>query len=47
MLLRQFSGLVQEKGIDVPGHMSVELGALIDSDIERSFNERVTDKVQP
>ena len=47
MLLRQFSGLVQEKGIDVPGHMSVELGALIDSDIERSFNERVTDKAQP
>jgi hypothetical protein len=46
MLLRQFSGLVQEKGIDVPDFMSAELGALIDSDIERAKNERKEDRTQ-
>jgi hypothetical protein len=49
MLLRQFSSLVQDKGIDVPEFMSAELGALIDSDternkVERTQNERKEDK---
>ena len=34
MLLRQFSGLVQEKGIEVPTHMQSELEVLIESDID-------------
>jgi hypothetical protein len=34
MLLRQFSGLVQEKGIDVPPHMQTELEALIEADAD-------------
>lgn len=36
MLLRQFSGLVQEHGIPVPAHMRGELIALIDSDQDRA-----------
>lgn len=36
MLIRQFSGLVQQHGIDVPAYMQSELEALIDSDIDRS-----------
>ena len=44
MLLRQFSSLVQTKGIDVPELMSAELSALIDSDIERAQTERHSDK---
>lgn len=36
MLLRQFSGLVREHGIDVPGYMQKELEELIESDIDRS-----------
>lgn len=36
MLLRLFSGLVQEKGIDVPVHMQTELEDLIESDADIS-----------
>jgi uncharacterized protein HemX len=36
MLIRQFSGLVQQHGIDVPAYMQSELEALIDSDQDRS-----------
>lgn len=35
MLLRQFSGLVSQNGITVPGYMQAELEALIDADGER------------
>lgn len=51
MLLRQFSSLVQEKGITVPAHMQAELDALIVSNEERAMvvgeqllNRRATDK---
>jgi hypothetical protein len=36
MLLRLFSGLVQEKGIDVPTHMKAELEDLIEADADIS-----------
>ena len=36
MLLRQFSGLVQEHGIAVPAYMQGELIALIDADQDRT-----------
>lgn len=36
MLLRQFSGLVSQNGIPVPGYMQEELEALIESDIDRT-----------
>jgi hypothetical protein len=36
MLLRQFSGLVSQHGIQVPVFMREELEALIETDIERS-----------
>ena len=35
MLIRQFSGLVQEHGIPVPDFMQSELTALIESDVDR------------
>ena len=35
MLLRQFSGLVSQKGIAVPNYMQAELDELIEPDIER------------
>jgi hypothetical protein len=51
MLLRQFSGLVQEHGIPVPAYMQTELEALIVSNEERAMvigdqlmNRRATDK---
>lgn len=37
MLLRQFSGLVSQNGIDVPGYMQAELEALIEADVDRQF----------
>lgn len=37
MLLRQFSGLVSENGIAVPGYMQVELEELIEADVDRQF----------
>lgn len=42
MLLRQFSGLVQEKGIPVPDFMKSELEALIVSNEERAAVGNVT-----
>ena len=36
MLLRQFSGLVRQHGIDVPNYMQKELEELIESDLDRS-----------
>jgi type II secretory pathway component PulM len=36
MLLRQFSGLVRDKGIAVPVYMQEELESLIEADAERS-----------
>lgn len=39
MLLRQFSGLVQQHGIEVPAYMQSELEALIDSDQDRSHTQ--------
>ena len=36
MLLRQFSGLVREHGIPVPGHMETELKDLIESDADKA-----------
>ena len=36
MLLRQFSGLVSQHGIQVPAYMQSELEALIESDVDRS-----------
>lgn len=35
MLLRQFSGLVSQNGIDVPVYMQAELEALIEADADR------------
>lgn len=37
MLLRQFSGLVSQNGIAVPGYMQAELEALIEADVDRQF----------
>lgn len=37
MLLRQFSGLVSQNGIAVPGYMQVELEELIEADVDRQF----------
>jgi hypothetical protein len=37
MLLRQFSGLVQENGVTVPPHMQKELEDLIESDSDRNM----------
>lgn len=37
MLLRQFSGLVQENGVTVPPHMQKELEDLIESDTDRNM----------
>lgn len=35
MLLRQFSGLIQDNGITVPAHLQSELQDLLASDMER------------
>lgn len=37
MLLRQFSGLVSQNGIAVPGYMQAELEELIEADVDRQF----------
>lgn len=37
MLLRQFSGLVSQNGIAVPGYMQAELDELIEADVDRQF----------
>ena len=39
MLLRQFSGLVRQHGIEVPGYMQTELEALIESDLDRNTTD--------
>jgi hypothetical protein len=36
MLLRQFSGLVSQHGIEVPAYMQAELEALIEADVDRT-----------
>lgn len=36
MLVRQYAGLVMEKGITVPDFMQRELDALIDADVDRN-----------
>lgn len=44
MLIRQFSGLVQEKGIDVPQFMQSELDDLLKADAERAQTETAQEK---
>ena len=39
MLLRQFSGLVRQHGIEVPAYMQKELEELIEPDIDRNTSD--------
>ena len=39
MLLRQFSGLVREHGIQIPPYMQKELDELIEADVDRNTSD--------
>ena len=42
MLLRQFSSLVRQHGIDIPSYMQKELDELIEADIDRNTSDART-----